>query len=191
MKITPNKGFILWLMGPTSSGKTTIAEALVPRIKLSGLKTIHIDGDEVRNLFGKDLGFGPEQRNMVVNTIIHFAVKAADVGVNVVVSALTATEEARALVQNRCPNLIIGYICCDIDVCAARDPKGLYARAKTGEINTLIGYNTEYIPPKNPNLIINTNSSSVTKCTQQIESFLNAECIQFKNVSQVSGVKSG
>ena len=147
-------------MGPTSSGKTTIGEHLLERLRAAGSSSMHFDGDEVRNFFGEDLGFEVSSRQRVVATLVHLANKSSDAGVNVIVSALTASEDARRLVLDTVKNLIVVYIKCSIETCAERDPKGLYAQAKNGEIDTLIGVNSDYLPPDNPDLVINTEDLS-------------------------------
>ena len=91
----PGPGFVLWLMGPTSGGKTTIAEHLLERLRAAGSPSMHFDGDEVRNFFGDTLGFKASDRQRVVGTLVHLANKTAEAGVNVIVSALTANEDAR------------------------------------------------------------------------------------------------
>ena len=160
-----SKNFVLWLLGPTSSGKTTIANQLVFELRKRDITIISFDGDEVRNFFGKNFGFTSENRIAVVKTLTQLANKSIDAGINVIVSALTANKDARNYVKNNCKNLILGYVQCSIEVCAARDPKGLYARAQKGEINTLIGYNSEYIPPT-AEITINTEKKSLYQSTE-------------------------
>lgn len=153
-------GFALWLLGPTSGGKTTVAEKLTEHLRTKGVTVLHYDGDEVRNFFGENHGFEPSDRMRVVSTLIHLANKATESGTNVIISALTANEDARRRVLSDVSGLITGYIKCPIKVCAARDPKGLYARARSGEIDTLIGLNSEYRAPQNPDIVIDTDSLS-------------------------------
>ena len=148
-------------MGPTSGGKTTIGELLLKRLRQDHVPCMHFDGDEVRNFFGDDLGFETSSRQRVVSTLVHLANKAATANVNVIVSALTASEEARRLVLSSVQNLMVVYIKCSIEACAQRDPKGLYAQAQNGEIDTLIGFNSDYLPPDDPDLVIDTEASSV------------------------------
>ena len=152
---------IIWLMGVTSSGKTTIAENFLKRQRKNGVRIIHFDGDEVRDFFGNSLGFSKSERLKVVKTLVHLANKSLDAGCNVIVSALTANQEARQYIRANVRRLVLGYIQCDIEKCAERDPKGLYRLAKAGKISTLIGYNSQYIPPSNPDFTINTDNSSV------------------------------
>ena len=159
-------GFVLWLMGPTSSDKTTISEHLLERLRADGSPSMHFDGDEVRNFLGKDLGFEVSDRQRVVATLVHLANKTSAAGVNVIVSALTASADARRLVLETVKNLIIVYIKCSIETCAERDPKGLYTQAKKGEIDTLIGVNSDYLPPDNPDLVIDTEDLSPAEAVE-------------------------
>jgi len=162
---------VLWLMGPTSSGKTTIAKAFLARLKQNNALSIHYDGDEVRGFFGDKIGFAPNERLMVVKTLVHLAQKAASSGINTIVSALTAEAEARNFVNSNISNLHIVYVKCGIDECARRDPKGLYKKAISGEINTLIGYNTEYIMPKSPKLILDTEKNTIQESVKVLENY--------------------
>jgi len=166
------KPYTLWLLGPTSSGKTTIAKVFIQALSTKGIKILHYDGDEVRDFFGNDYGFTEDNRGKIVCTLAHLSSKANKAGINVIVSALTAHQSARDYIKQNIPNLLIGYISCPIDICAERDPKGLYKKAQTGEIDTLIGYNSEYIAPDNPDIIIDTNSLDVEKCVQSLIDFL-------------------
>jgi adenylylsulfate kinase len=166
------KPYTLWLLGPTSSGKTTIAKVFIQALSTKGIKILHYDGDEVRDFFGNDYGFTEDNRGKIVSTLAHLSSKANKAGINVIVSALTAHQSARDYIKQNIPNLLIGYISCPIDICAERDPKGLYKKAQTGEIDTLIGYNSEYIAPDDPDIIIDTNSLDVEKCVQSLIDFL-------------------
>lgn len=159
---------IIWIMGPTSSGKTTIAEKLVEKFRIDNKKILHFDGDEVRGFFDRDFGFSSENRLKVVKTIVHLANKSVEAGVNCIVSALTANKDARDIIHRSIKNLIVVYIKCSIDECIRRDPKGLYNAAKKGEIDTLIGYNKKYPAPEKPDIIINTENYNVDDCVDKL-----------------------
>ncbi|MEE2971096.1 MAG: adenylyl-sulfate kinase [Pseudomonadota bacterium] len=175
MTSTPIRpGFILWLMGPTSSGKTTVSNALAAVLRDAGTPVIHFDGDEIRDFFGDNLGFKPEDRLRVVSTLIHLADKVSKAGTNVIVSALTANPDARKLLDERLGEAAIGFIQCSIDTCAARDPKGLHAKTKSGEIDTLVGYNTEYPTLDNPDIILDTENDPLDALVGQTVEFLRA-----------------
>jgi len=161
-------GTVLWLLGPTSAGKTTLAARVVATLRQQGLAAIFYDGDEIRAFFGPDFGFCPENRFRVVSVLAHLANKAAEAGLHVVVAALTAGQEARDYIRENIRDLQIGYVSCSIGTCAQRDPKGLYRKAIGGEIDTLIGYNTEYRPPDRPDLILDTELNSVEELVSRI-----------------------
>ena len=133
-------GTVLWLLGPTSAGKTTLATRVVADLRMAGIPAILFDGDEVRGFFGAKLGFGAESRLHVVSILAHLANKAAEAGLNVVVAALTAGEDAREYVRKNVRNLTTGYVACSIQGCAERDPKGLYGKAMRGESAHRLGF---------------------------------------------------
>ncbi|WP_192183000.1 adenylyl-sulfate kinase [Mesorhizobium amorphae] len=164
----PEPGTVLWLLGPTSAGKTTLAMRVVADLRGLGVPVILFDGDEVRGFFGADLGFGTDSRLRVVSVLVHLANKAADAGLHVVVAALTAGQDAREHVRENVRNLTIGYVACSVETCAQRDPKGLYRKAISGEIDTLIGYNSEYRPPDSPDLVLDTETHSVDELAARI-----------------------
>ena len=164
--------YTIWLMGPTSSGKSTIAENFVSVLKNNDTPILHYDGDEVRGFFGKNFGFSEDNRRKIIKTLVHLAKKANDAGINAVVSALTAPQSSRNYVKENIPNLYVAYVVCPIDVCIARDPKGLYAKAINREIDTLIGYNTQYLPPNEPDIRLDTNKFSIEENTNYLLRFL-------------------
>jgi len=162
-------GHVLWLMGPTSSGKTTLARGLTRCLRASGFGVIHYDGDEVRGFFGPDHGFTEPDRFRVVQTLVHLANKAAGAGLHVVVSALTAAVQARKYVIENTMNLIVGHVSCPVDLCAQRDPKGLYQRAARGAIDSLIGFNSPYLPPEDPDIVVDTAALTVEQGVELLE----------------------
>ena len=159
-KINNNNNFILWIMGPTSSGKTTVAQHMMNYLRKTGKPVIHYDGDEIRNFFGQDFGFSETNRLKVVCTLVHLANKALDAGMYVVVSALTAHRDARNYVRKNVKKLILVYLNCSVDKCMERDPKGLYEKARNGEIQTLIGFNSQYLPIEDPDIILDTETKA-------------------------------
>jgi len=170
--MTIKRPYTLWLMGPTSSGKSAIAEHFVTVLKNKDDSVLHYDGDEIRDFFGKDFGFTEGNRGLVIKALTHLAKKTNDAGIDVIVSALTAHQTARDYIKTHIPNLIIASVVCPIEICAERDPKGLYEKARNGEIETLIGYNSDYIPPNNPDIILDSNNFSINHNTHGLIEFL-------------------
>jgi len=165
---TNSKGFVLWVMGPTSSGKTTISEQLLLRLRGNNVFVMHYDGDEVRSFLGPDHGFSKNDRLRVVSTIVHLSNKALEAGACVIVSALTANPDARAYVMAHVHNLLICSVECSLERCMKRDPKGLYAKAREGKIDTLIGYNEEYMYPEKVDIVINTENENAEQCVDSL-----------------------
>lgn len=166
------QGLVVWLMGPTSSGKTTIADKVVDKLVQSGFETFHCDGDEVRNMFGSEHGFSRDNRLTVVKNLVYLANKVALSGYIVIVSALTAHPDAREYIRKNIDNLITVFIKCGIETCIKRDPKGLYKKALNGEINTLIGVNSPYITPKEATITIDSEKMSPDDATSTIIAYL-------------------
>jgi adenylylsulfate kinase len=158
----------LWILGPTSSGKSTIAEIVCRLWRQEGAAVLHFDGDELRDLFGAGLSFDPEDRLKVVKSLVHFANKCADAGVCAVVSALTANPDAREYVFANTRNLVVCSLQCSIEACAERDPKQLYEKARRGEIQTLIGYNAPYMPPARADMCIDSEGGSPEEAAAMI-----------------------
>src|SRR5262245_27308435 len=121
----PQRGSVLWLLGPTSAGKTTLGIHVVAKLRDRGVPAILFDGDVVRDWFGASLGFSADSRLRVVTTLVHLASKTAEAGLHVIVAALTAGEDARDYVRSHVKDLTLGYVSCSIRTCADRDPKGL------------------------------------------------------------------
>lgn len=168
------KGSVFWIMGPTSSGKTTISEILASVVQNCNIGVVHYDGDEMRTLMGEEHSFSKDDRLAVVKGLVHFANKSANSGLNVIVSALTASEESRKYVQDHIDNVIVIYLECDLDECIKRDAKGLYRKAINGEIDTLIGYSTPYIPPSNYDLKIDSKKITPLESVNEIIAY----CLQ-------------
>ena len=153
------KPFILWLMGPTSAGKTTIGREVVKKFRSFNIPVIQFDGDETRSLFGKALTFSPEDRLQNVSACVYLANKASEAGLHVVVSALTAHQDARDYVAKTVNNLFIVYLRCPLDVCIERDSRGLYRGVREGKIDpkSLIGLEKPYPNVSNADMTINTD----------------------------------
>jgi adenylylsulfate kinase len=162
----------IWIFGPTSSGKTTIANALLKRMRDIGEKAILYDGDEIREIFHSDFGFTEKDRLKVVNTLIYFANKSTRAGVFAIVSALTANQSARASMRRNLDTIVDVYLDCPIDTCIERDPKGIYRKAIRGEIDTVIGYNLPYLKSNEACLTIDTSVVGVDEATQRVMDYL-------------------
>ena len=164
------KGSLFWVLGPTSSGKTTIGKAYMRYLQELLLPSIHFDGDEFRSILGSSLGIEPEDRFKNVSLCLHMANKCIDSGFNVVVSALTAHDKARQYVYKNAKNLVVIYLECPLEVCMQRDSRDLYHKAETGEIkpSSVVGLKTPYLVPDSPDILLRTDKLSVEKSVEAI-----------------------
>lgn len=165
-------GPVIWMMGPSAAGKTTIAEQVVKRLAAEQITAFHYDGDEVRNMLGPDLGFSGKDRLSVVKALVYLALKTSRMGFPVVVSALTAHEDSRDYIRKTIDRLVLVYTDCSLNECIRRDPKGIYKRAMSGEIDTVIGYNSPYVKPETVNLTVHSDHISPIENAGHIVTYL-------------------
>ena len=152
-------GFVIWLTGLSAAGKSTIARLVAADLEQRGLLVEKLDGDVVREHLSKGLGFSKEDRDTNIERIGWVASRLARAGVAVVVSAISPYEEARrrarALAEEHAPFVEV-YVATSIEECTRRDPKGLYAKAFSGEIKEFTGVSDPYEPPSDPEVALHT-----------------------------------
>jgi adenylylsulfate kinase len=167
------EGFCLWFTGLSGSGKTTITNHLVKELRKRGAKLEILDGDIVRENLSKGLGFSKEDRDTNIRRIAFVANLLSRNGVPVITAAISPyreiRDEARELMDGR---FIEAYVKASVEVCEERDVKGLYAKARSGEIKEFTGVSDPYEPPKDPELVLETESQSPEESAQQIIAFL-------------------
>ncbi|MEO8875341.1 MAG: adenylyl-sulfate kinase [Polyangiaceae bacterium] len=170
---TVEHGAVLWFTGLSGAGKTTLSEALIPRLRAAGKKVEVLDGDVVRLNLSKGLGFSREDRDLNVARIAFVASLLARNGVIVVVAAVSpfrqARDEARKLIG---ASFVEIHVAPPLEECIRRDVKGLYKKATSGEIAQFTGVSDPYEEPLAPEVKIDTSSLSVEEGVLQIESFL-------------------
>lgn len=163
----PTQPSVIWLTGLSGAGKTTIAEKLCSRLKERGVAVEHLDGDEIRSLF-PNVGFSREDRDMHVRRVGHVAQVLEKHNVSVVASLVSPYRESRNFVRSICRNFIEVHISTSIEECERRDPKGLYAKARRGELKAFTGVSDPYEAPDAPELIIDTQNISVEAAVGKI-----------------------
>ncbi len=154
------RGFTIWLTGPSGAGKTTLAVRLARKLRKLGYRVEVLDGDTVRKTLYPDLGFSKEAREMHNRVVIHMARLLSRNGVVTVVSLISPYKSVREYARREIGDFIEVYVYAPLEVRIQRDPKGLYARALRGEIKGLTGYDGVYEEPENPE--VRVDSSKMT-----------------------------
>jgi adenylylsulfate kinase len=162
------KGFILWFTGLSGSGKTTITKALEPELKARGCKVEILDGDVVRTNLSKGLGFSQEDRNTNIRRIGFVAHLLSRNGVATMTAAISPYRAIRDEIRAMEPNFVEVYVTAPLEVCEGRDVKGLYAKARAGEIKGFTGIDDPYEEPVNPEIICYTERESVEESVKKV-----------------------
>ena len=168
-------GAVVFLTGLSGAGKSTIAEALAASLHEAGRDATIIDGDVLRQHVSADLGFDAASREANVRRAAELAAQFASNG-QIVISALIAPfersrREAREIVGTAAPFLLV-YLSTPLEVAEARDPKGLYKRARAGEIPDFTGIDSPYEPPPAADLVIDTSITPVPESVSRIRALL-------------------
>lgn len=192
------RGVTLWFTGLSGSGKSTIATALERELVMNHKKTTYIlDGDNIRHGLNSDLGFGPGDRQENIRRIGEVCNLFTDAGIIVLAAFVSPYKEDRDKVRvlletggreadsaaeeksstnqpsGRRKNFIEIYVQADVSTCEQRDPKGLYKRARSGEIKNFTGIDAPFETPENPEVIMSSGEISVEECVSQLITFLN------------------
>lgn len=158
---------VIWFTGLSGSGKSTLAEALYKKMKAQNFKVEQLDGDIIRNIFPKT-GFSKEERNRHVRRVGFLASKLEENGVTVIASFISPYRESRDFVRSQCENFIEVYVSTPLEVCEERDVKGLYKKARSGEITQFTGIDDPYEVPPNPEIEIDTSKHSIEASADMI-----------------------
>ena len=176
-KLLGQKGVMLWFTGLSGSGKSTVAIALERELQKRGLLCRILDGDNIRSGINKGLGFTAEDRRENIRRIAEVSKLFVDTGIITIAAFISPSNELRRMASD-----IIGaedfkevYISTPLEVCEARDVKGLYAKARRGEIKNFTGISAPFEAPEHPALSIDTSKVSLEDSVKQILAFLGIE----------------
>lgn len=170
------KKFMMYMIGRSGSGKTTIANALAEELKKRGMRNLQvIDGDVIREQFGGIFGYTREERlkcNQAVRVVIKYLL---DNDISVILAQVAPYEEIRRLVKTHFENEYIEvYIKCSYEECARRDVKGYYRKEMNGQMENLNGANDVYEIPLNSDVVIDTENETVGAAVDKIKAYLEA-----------------
>ncbi len=171
------KGGVIWFTGLSGSGKSTLALEVESKLYQRGHLTYVLDGDNIRHGLNKNLGFSPEDREENIRRIGEVAKLFADAGVISMTAFIspyrTDRDNARALLDDG--RFVEVFVDCPLEVCEARDTKGLYKKARAGEIKEFTGISAPYEAPARPELTVNTGSQTLEECTERVIALLESK----------------
>lgn len=171
-----HKSFIIWFTGLSGSGKSTLAYELENVLFRAACQCYNLDGDTLRKGLCKDLDFEPSGRRENIRRVGEVCTILVDAGIIAITSFISPFEADREWVRNLVPSKrFIEVFCnCPLEVCESRDTKGLYKRARTGEIKNFTGIGSPYEYPQDPEIIVDT-TNTVKVCLDEILEYLNRE----------------
>ena len=169
-----HKSVILWFTGLSGAGKSTLAHAVEEELHQSGAKTFVLDGDNVRHGLCSDLEFSNEDRKENIRRISETAKLMLESGVIILSAFISPFREDRRAARSLFPHgeFIEVYCDCSLEVCESRDPKGIYEKARKGEIAHFTGISSPYEVPEKPEITIKTDEQSLESSVQQIFDYL-------------------
>ena len=169
-ELNQHKSVVLWFTGLSGSGKSTLAHALEEQLHQRGGRTYVFDGDNVRHGLCGDLGFSAEDRKENIRRIGEMAKLFVDAGIIALTAFISPFKDDRKNVRDlfQDDDFIEVYCHCSIEECERRDVKGLYKRARAGEISDFTGISSPYEVPENPEISIDTENQSLDECVEQL-----------------------
>ena len=174
VKLLNQKGVTIWLTGLSGSGKSTIAVELEHALIENRHQAYILDGDNIRHDLNKNLGFSPEDRTENIRRIGEVAKLFTDAGIITITAFISPYREDRDAVRKLLNNgeFIEVYVKCPLDVCEERDTKGLYKKARAGEVKDFTGISAPYEEPLNPELTIDSSKLTVEESTRTVLNYL-------------------
>ena len=173
-KVNEQKPMIVWLTGLSGSGKSTIANQLEIELSKLGKRTYLLDGDNVRHGLNKDLGFTDTDRVENIRRVAEVSKLMVDAGLITLVSFISPFKSERQMARNLLSSdeFFEIFVNTSLEECEKRDPKGLYKKARAGDLKNFTGIDSSYEEPENPDLILNTSSGNAEQLTDKIINFL-------------------
>ncbi len=173
-KANNHNSLLLWFTGLSGSGKSTIANVVEQKLFQQGIKTYTLDGDNTRKGINKDLTFAPEDRTENIRRIAEVSNLMIDAGLVVLAAFVSPYKKDRQNIRSivKDANFVEVYINTSVEECERRDVKGLYKKARAGEIKNMTGISAPYEAPENPDIEIKTENETVEAAAQRIVDYI-------------------
>ena len=168
------KSCLLWFTGLSASGKSTVAHALCKHLHKKRINSYVLDGDNIRHGLNKDLGLSPEDRKENIRRVGEVAKLFIDAGLIVLAAFIAPYREDRERIRKLLQEgqYIEIFLKCPFSECERRDPKGIYKKAKSGEIQHFTGFSAPYEEPETPEIILETDKMTIDECVEIILNYL-------------------
>lgn len=177
VQIKSFKPVVLWFTGLSGAGKTTLANKVHEYLVEKDIKVERLDGDTVRSIFPQT-GFTKEERDNHVNRIGFLASILERNGIIVVASFISPYRDSRDFVRGLCTNFVEVYVKASLATCECRDAKGLYKKAREGQIQNFTGISDPYEPPRNPEIVIETDHQSVEESFAVLKTYMDKHLME-------------
>jgi len=169
------KGIVFWFTGLSGSGKSTVADEVYKKLIKSKVDCERLDGDTIRDNLNEQLGFTKEGRDRNIEIAGFVSKMLVDHGVVVLSSFISPYHQHRESLQKKIDNFVEVFVNAPLDICERRDVKGLYKKARSGEIKNFTGIDDPYEKPEDPDIILNTADESIEESVEKIISFLKSK----------------
>lgn len=176
-KLNGHKGAVLWFTGLSGCGKSTIANAVDQLLHQRGIHTFVLDGDNIRMGLNKNLGFSPEDRTENIRRIGEVAKLFADAATIVSTAFISPYKADRDMVRALLPagEFVEVYVNASLETCESRDPKGLYKKARAGEIKGFTGIDAPYEAPESPELVLDSDRKGIEELANEVIKYLESQ----------------
>jgi len=169
-----HRSALVWFTGLSGSGKSTLAHALEEQLFLRGVRSYVLDGDNIRLGLNNDLGLSPRDRKENIRRIAEVAKLMVDAGILTFAAFIAPYQESRAFIRALMTDwpYYECYVRCPLATCEARDPKGLYTKARAGIIDNMTGITAPYEEPEHPDVLLDTEHMTIQECVDTLICFL-------------------
>ena len=166
--------FLVWFTGLSGSGKSTIANSVEQILHKKGIKTYSLDGDNIRKGINSDLTFSPEDRTENIRRIAEIANLMIDAGIVVLAAFVSPYKKDRENIRNivKDVNFVEVFVDTSIEECERRDVKGLYKKARAGEIKNMTGVSAPYEPPETPDVLLETEKETIEQSINKVLDYI-------------------